>query len=126
MIISKSASADTDLGASIKRIDNNIKGRIIAREPRLHKHYQEFLQRNPVASLEIPNGIFQEWEKKISLQAASAGRKVSTYADLLNFSLAPSTLFALVNDTIVGRLSKVSARTRSTYTTLKGAKKNEV
>jgi len=118
--MSSPSASKADIEAEIKLIDCKIKGRIFARDPHQHQQCNDFLQRNPITSLEIPNAIFYDWDKKIFLQAAH-GSKVSTFTDLFNFSLAPSTLFASVNCTIEDRLKKTSSRIKCTYTSLKGA-----
>ena len=108
--------------ADIKAVDNKIKGKIFARDPKTHRQYSQFVKKNPIALLEIPKGFILDWQAKIKMQA-QAGYSVSTYTDLLNLGLAPSSLFASLNNSIESRLKKESSKIRGAYTSTFGAKK---
>ncbi|XP_065908333.1 uncharacterized protein [Dysidea avara] len=103
-------------------IDNKIKGKIIPTDPRDHRQYKACLQNNPIAKIVIPNSLYYDWEAKIKLQRKLHCR-VSTYADLLNFSLARTGIFSSVNSNIECRLKREFCKIRSRYTELMGTKK---
>jgi len=117
-------SPQQQLKKDIECIDNKIKGKIFARAPHNHRQYNVFLNKNPIASVEIPNSMYHDWDKKISLQAKlHPGQKLLSYTDLLNFSLARTGMFLSVKNSIENRLKKESNKIKSKYTTLKGVKK---
>ena len=117
-----SDSPQQRLRKDMERIDNKIKGKIIPRDPRDHRQYKTYLQNNPIAQIEIPNSLYYDWEAKIALQTELHCR-VSTYDDLLNFSLARTGMFSSVNNNIVCRLKREFCKIRQIYTALGGAKK---
>ena len=94
-------SPQQQLKKEIECIDNKIKGKIFARAPHNHRQYKVFLNKNPIASVEIPNSMYHDWDKKISLQAKlHPDRRLLSYTDLLNFSLARTGMFLSVKNSI--------------------------
>ena len=109
----------------LKLVNDRIRGKILAKSPTTHSQYNDkaCLQKNPIASIEIPISFFIDWDEKISLQAELRQRP-PTYVELLNFSLARTSMFSVVTDTdLEGRLKKVVSKVRGGYKTLKGANK---
>jgi len=107
-------SPQQQLKKEIECIDNKIKGKIFARAPHNHRQYKVFLNKNPIASVEIPNSMYHDWDKKISVQAnLHPGQKLLSYTDLLNFSLARTGMFLSVKNSIENRLKKNPIRSKA-------------
>jgi len=118
---SRSDSPQQKLRRAMERIDNKIKGKILAEPPHHHSHYNAYLQKNPIAVIKVPNSIYYDWDEKILLQTKLHPGKVAfSYTDLLNFSLARSSMFLSVKNNIERRLKKESYKIKRKYTALKG------
>ena len=119
-----SASEQLELEVKLRLLDEQIKDKIVPDDPTVHRQFKSEKNKNPVASLEIPNSMYYKWDEKINIQR-KLGRPVPNYADLLNFSLCQSSLFASVNRTIEGRLKKLASSVKYDYRDLFGSKKSK-
>ena len=117
-----SESPEQKIKRKLERIDSKIKGKIIPSDSRDHRQYKDSLGKNPIAMIVIPNYLYYDWDAKISLQAA-LGCRLSTYAELLNFSLSNTGMFSSVGSSIEARLKREASKIKRKYSSLRGAKK---
>jgi len=119
---SASRSESDRLKSKLQCLRSKIESKIVASDPKNHRQYGPFANKGAVASLQIPNCIYHDWEAIMKLQG-QLGLKVSSYSNLLNSSLAKTSFFLSVKSTMDGRIKKQSSIIRKKYTQLRGSKK---
>ena len=113
------------LQASLDSINNKIKAKIQVDKATSHRQFTELKHKDPVASLEIPIGMFFHWVDRRKLEI-ELGMTPSSYVDMLNFSLRKTRLFTSIDQTMEHRMTKTLSKLQNKYKSLKGAKKQEL